>query len=267
MNNVADTAAWFEGIPQALDLWADAIEFSEARGIIGAAVWQRTERLRAVYHAGRWDEVLEEGEEVRRWFEEHGLSGQLDVFANVSPAAVLVHRGEIAAAARHVETLLPAARESSDPQVLVPGLEAAALLAFTSGDLEDALGLIRELVELASGKGWRSACLAWPVRIAAAIGELDLAAAFLDGSEHDSAWDRAARPGAQAVLAEARGATDQAALLYAEAAERWEAYGSVVERAYTLMGLARVAGDAKAQREGEAIFSELGAAPVAARAA
>ncbi len=267
MNNVADTAAWFEGIPQALDLWADAIEFSEARGIIGAAVWQRTERLRAVYHAGRWDEVLEEGEEVRRWFEEHGLSGQLDVFANVSPAAVLVHRGALAAAAARVEVLLPAARQSSDPQVLVPGLEAAALLAFTSGDLEDALGLIRELVELASWRSWRSTCLAWPVRIAAAIGELDLAAAFLEGSEHDSAWDRAARPGAQAVLAEARGATDQAALLYAEAAERWGAYGSVVERAYTLMGLARVAGDAKAQREGEAIFSELGAAPVAARAA
>ena len=51
-----------------------------------------------------------------------------------------------------------------------------------------------------------------------------------------------------------------------EAAERWDEYGSIVERAYALLGLGRC-GDAKALREGEAIFERLGASPVVAQAA
>jgi len=113
---------------------------------------------------------------------------------------------------------------------------------------------------------WRSVCLAWPVRVAVASGELDLAAAFLEGSEHDSAWDLAARPGARALLAEARG-RGEAAGRYAEAAGRWAEYGSVVEQAYALLGLGRVVSDAKALREGQSIFDDLGASPVVAQAA
>ena len=53
-------------------------------------------------------------------------------------------------------------------------------------------------------------------------------------------------------------------MLYREAAERWEAYGSVVERGYALLGLGRC-GDAKALGEGQAIFAGLGASPVVAQ--
>ncbi|MDQ3670353.1 MAG: hypothetical protein M3377_08765, partial [Actinomycetota bacterium] len=112
---------------------------------------------------------------------------------------------------------------------------------------------------------WRSFCLRWPVRVATAAGEFQLAEAFLDGSQHASAWDGCARPTALAILAEGRGRLDDAAMLYREAAERWERYGSVVERGYALLGLGR--GDAKALREGEAIFAGLGASPVVAQAA
>jgi len=68
------------------------------------------------------------------------------------------------------------------------------------------------------------------------------------------------------MLAEAEGRTDEAVGLYREAVERWDEYGSVVERAYALLGLGRC-GDAKALRDGEAIFASLGASPVVARAA
>jgi hypothetical protein len=59
---------------------------------------------------------------------------------------------------------------------------------------------------------------------------------------------------------------DEAAELYQEAAELWERYGSVVEQAYALLGLGRC-GDAKALREGQAMFAGLGASPVVAQAA
>ena len=105
------------------------------------------------------------------------------------------------------------------------------------------------------------------MRIATAAGDLELAEAFLTGSEHDSAWDDCARRGARAMLAEAGGHVDGAAALYREAVESWAEYGSVVEQAYALLGLGRVAGDPDAAREGSAIFERLGARPVAELAA
>ena len=113
---------------------------------------------------------------------------------------------------------------------------------------------------------WRSVCLTWPVRVAAAAGELERAEAFLEGSEHVSAWDACARPAALAALAEARGRPDEAAALYREAPTRWGEYGSVVERGYALLGLGRC-GDAAALREGQAVFAGLVASPVLAKAA
>ena len=267
-NNLADAKLWFEGTGTALELWDETIEFSRARGLDGLVTWQRGERLRALYHLGRWDTVVAEGDELMRWIDEQGARGQLDVFVRVPLAAVLVHRGRIAGAEAHVEELLITARESSDPQVLVPALDVAALIASAAGRPEAALEHVRELERSTRvGPGWRSACLGWPVRLAVAYGEHELAEAFLDGSEHDSAWDRAARSAAEAALAEARGDLERAATLYRTASAQWKEYGSVVEQAYALLGLARVAGDPDAAREGAAIFERLGARPVAELAA
>jgi class 3 adenylate cyclase/tetratricopeptide (TPR) repeat protein len=266
-NNLADTTGWFEGLRQARDIWDEGIEFSRGRGRTGNVMWQRGERLRCLYHAGDWDELLHEADEILHWGSEHGY-GQLEVFAHMGLADVLTHRGLVVDAAAHVGALLPQARESGDPQVLVPGLCVAALVASARLDTTTALECVTEL-ELLTRVGsptWRSLCLVWPVRAAVAAGELELGVAFLEGSEHDSAWDGCARSAARAMIAEANGRLDEAATLYREAAERWERYGSVVEQAYALLGLGRC-GDAKALREGEAIFASLGASPVVAQAA
>ena len=175
-----------------------------------------------------------------------------------------MHRGSITVAETHVRELLATARESSDPQVLVPGLEVAALVSSAAGRYETGLEHVRELERLTrESLVWRSSCLGWPVRLAVANGDLELAEAFLHDSEHDSAWDRAARPAARGALAEAHGRFEEAAAFHREAAENWSEYGSVVKQAYALLGLGRVANDAKATREGAAIFERLGARPVA----
>ncbi|MBA3736487.1 MAG: AAA family ATPase [Actinobacteria bacterium] len=265
MNNLADATGWFEGLREARKLWDEGIAFSYARGAIEQALWQRGERLRSLYHLGDWDELEREAADILSWLEEHG-GGQLEPIARAHLANVLVHRGLLSRAAAEVDALLPAARDSGEPQVLVPGLAVGALVASAQEDLETVLERVTELERVTRGGAptWRSVGLVWPVRLA--IGHRDLAESFFEGSEHDSTWGRCARLGATAMIAEASGNIGEAAALFEQAAAEWERYGSVVEQGYALLGLGRC-GNAKALREGNAIFAALGASPVLAEAA
>jgi class 3 adenylate cyclase/tetratricopeptide (TPR) repeat protein len=266
MNNLGDGLRYFVGVREGLAQLDEAVEFSRSRGLKDPEMWQRGERLQPLYHLGEWDELRREADDVLAWDEASG-GGQVGTLVRVYLAHVLVHSGAVADAAAHVEALLPKARESGDPQVLVPGLTAAALVEAARGADTHALEHVRELEPLTRDKSaWRDYCLVWPVRIAAAAGDVELAQAYLDVPEIDSAWNRSARVAARALFAEAAGREDEAASLYREAAERWQAYGSVVEQAYALLGLGRC-GDAKGLRGGQAIFARLGASPVLAQAA
>ncbi|MDH4102994.1 MAG: AAA family ATPase [Thermoleophilia bacterium] len=266
MNNLGDGLGYFVGIREALAQWDEAVEFSRGRGLKGPEMWQRGERLRALYHLGEWDELRREAEEVVAWEQRSG-GGQLEVIARANLVHVLVHTGAVADAEANVDALVPPARESGDPQVLVPGLATAALVAAALGNDARALQHVVELEALTRGHPtWRDYCLVWPARVAIAAGEPELVEAFLDDKEYDAAWSRCARLTARAMLAEARGERGEASALFREAAGRWDEYGSVVERGYALLGIGRC-GDAKASREGEVIFANLGASPVVARAA
>ncbi len=266
LNNLADGEAWYLGLRQARETWEHAIRFSRERGLTAGMMWQRGERLRCLYHAGEWDDALPEAAEVLRWDIDSG-EGPLSVYARLPVAEIHLHRGDLAEAQAQTGALLEVARRSGDPQVLVPGLSACALVASAAGETERALAHLAELDEATHGLvTWRSFCLAEPLRIALGEGQVEFAEQFLGGSRHASAFDDAARPGAEAALAEARGSIDVAAPLFREAAARWDEYGSVVEQAYALLGLGRC-GDEDAAREAEAIFARLGARPVLARAA
>jgi tetratricopeptide (TPR) repeat protein len=266
MNNLGDGLGYFVGLREARTEWEEAIEFSAIRGLAFAEMWQRGERLRALFHLGDWDELLREADEIVRWEQEHG-AGQLEIIARIHLAGVLVHRDRRPEAAGSVDVLLPRARESADPQVLVPALTIAALVAAAGGDEIGAVEHVRELEELTRDSvAWRNYELLWPSRIAVAAGRVELAEAFLEGAGETSVWDRCTRLAARALLAESRKEDDQAVRAYREAAERWDAFGSVIEQAYALIGAGR-SGDARAAREGEAIFTRLGASPVLAKAA
>ena len=265
INNLADGIGYFVGLREALTHWDEGIAFSYGRGLTGIEMWQRGERLRALYHLGDWAELLSEADEVLDWEQRHG-GGQLEVIARIHLASVLVHHGAFDNAKANVDALVPKARESGDPQVLVPGLSTAALVAAALGDTQRALAFVRELLESRSPI-WRDYCLVWPARIAIGSGEPELAEAFLEAStESSAAWNVCAHLTARAMLAEDAGQSDEAARLYRDAAERWDSYGSIVERGYALLGLGRC-GDVKAQIEGQVIFAALGASPLVAKAA
>jgi class 3 adenylate cyclase/tetratricopeptide (TPR) repeat protein len=265
MNNLAEALYYYRSVPDCLAMWAESIDFSRSRGLKDGEMWQGGERLKALYHLGEWDELLAGAAVVLGWARAQGV-GQLEVLVRITVADVLAHRGSLVEASEHVRELVPLARESGDPQVVVPGLSVDALVAWASGDRARSLANVVELEELTrASPAWRAYCLLWPARIAVAAGRLELASAFLE-SQLASAWGAGARAAARAALAEAHGELEEAAARYREAAERWEAHGSVVERAYALLGLGRC-GDASALVESDAIFARLGAAPVLAKAA
>jgi tetratricopeptide (TPR) repeat protein len=266
MNNLGDGLGYFVGLREARAEFEAAIEFSVSRGLTYAEMWQRGERLRPLFHLGEWDELRREADEVVRWEQAHGGS-QLEVIARIHRAGVLVHTGERSEAAANVEALLPRARESGDPQVLVPGLTIAALVAAGQRDEGTALGYVRELEGLTrSNRAWRGYGLLWPSRIAVAAGRLELAESFLQSAAGSSNWEACTNLAGRALFTEARGEVDTARALYREASERWETFGSVVEQGYALIGAGRC-GDPAAARDGQAIFARLGAQPVYARAA
>jgi tetratricopeptide (TPR) repeat protein len=266
MNNLADGEAWFLGLGLARETWEQAIQFSRERGVTAGVMWQRGERLRCLYHAGEWDDALVEADEVLAWDLKSG-AGPLEVYARWPMAGIHVHRGNLDEAEAQVAALLPSARRSGDQQVLVPGLSMAALVASAAGDLKRTVACLEELELVTHDQlAWRSFCRVEPLRIAVGAGRLDLAEAFACGTTFGAAWDACARLTADAAIAEARGATADAADGYRRAAELWGSYGSLVETAYALLGLGRC-GDAEAAREADGLFTRLGARPVLARAA
>jgi tetratricopeptide (TPR) repeat protein len=266
MNNLADTESWYVGLRQARETWDEAIEFSRGRGINAAVMWQRGERLRALYHGGEWDDALADATELLAWDLERG-GGPLEVYAQLPLAGINVHRGNVGEAQAHVDALVRAARKSGDPQVVVPALAMAALVASATDDVTGAVEHLTELERITAGEpAWRAYCQVEPTRIALAASQRPLAEKFLDNIEFVPGWGRCARPTARAALAEAAGDLETATSCYREAARCWEEYGSVLEQAYALLGLGRC-GDVAAAREADDVFGRLDARPVLARAA
>ena len=77
------------------------------------------------------------------------------------------------------------------------------------------------------------------MRAALALEEPRLAARLLDGVQARTPLQEHALCACRAQLAEANGRHEEAATLYAEAADRWRQFGNVPERAYALLGQGR----------------------------
>jgi hypothetical protein len=173
------------------------------------------------------------------------------------------------------DRFLAGARQSGDLQVLVPALAVAALVDDAEGARGSAVALVRELERSTRDyAGWRAHELSAAVRVCAGAGELDLAERLLEGPAEIVARDRNQSLTAHAVLAEARGETEQAAALYGEAATRWTQFGHALERSLALLGRGRclTATDRSDEAAGplaeaEAAFALLAAPPLLEEAA
>jgi class 3 adenylate cyclase/tetratricopeptide (TPR) repeat protein len=268
--NYADCVWFLEGPRRALEIHRAGQEFGFRRGV-GFATWSRAETVWMLFDQGRWDELLEH---VARVVEEDAGASQITTMVSPFRALVLVRRGQVSEAAAMIDDFLPRARAVVDPQVLAPALLIAAEIRLGQDDRAGATTLLSELEEGTRDQPfWTLLYVADLVRAAVAARHPGHARRFVDEPGAGPARHAHGRMSARATLAEADGALEEAAALYAEAAVAWDAYGGVVERAMANLGAGRTLAalgrhDEAATPLGAAreTFSEIGATPLLAEA-
>jgi class 3 adenylate cyclase/tetratricopeptide (TPR) repeat protein len=273
-NNLAEPVWLVDGSTAALELCQEGIDFAERRGLAWPAIWLRASTLGPLLDLGRWDEVLALAGEAIAWDHAHG-GDYLAVGCQRYMTLVRLWRGELDAAGALAAEALPRAREIDDLQQLVPALVNAALVAQAGGDRETALALAEEAVQLtterAGGHRFRGQYLADLVRLTAEAAPA-LARDLVERARPTATRYRLAALTARAVLAETAGDAEQAAGLHAEAAGGWLAYGQLLEHGRALLGAGRCRtrlgdpGSRAMLRDAHAVFTRLGAHPLAAEA-
>jgi class 3 adenylate cyclase/tetratricopeptide (TPR) repeat protein len=249
------------------ELVVEGLEFARSRGHVHHVAYSRVLLLWYRFHGGDWDEVVKEADELIEWDRERGGT-LLEVYACVGAARVLVHRGHEEKAASVISAALLRARRIGEPQLLFPTLATAALGALARDDRAAAVALLDEYESLrAASPGFDlGEDLVWLVTAALGSGDGARASRLLDGPVPVSACAQHGRAHCRALVAAASGRSDEAAQLFAEAADGWSSWGSVPLRAYALVGLGACAGDTAALEAGREIFATLGAEPVGAGA-
>jgi tetratricopeptide (TPR) repeat protein len=239
-NNLAYELWFWEGPGAALEVWEQMLAFCRVRGFATGEMWAESGRLESLFDVGRWDEAFGLASELREWGRAHGYR-RVSLIAAIYLGWVHLRRGELDAAARDVEELLPPAREIGYGEFLAPALMIAADTALARGDPGAALGYVREF-EASTGSNpeyWR---LFLPVaaRVLVGAGAVEEAAGIVRGSDEGASRRLylSLRTSA-AIVAEARGDVVAAAEAYAEVADRWAGYGFVLEEARSRIGLGR----------------------------
>ena len=274
-NNLAEPVWLVEGPDAALAVCEDGVDFAERRGLSEAAMWLRASTLGPLLDLGRWDEAVTLADEAIAWDLAHG-GDYLAIGCRRYVTLILAWQGDLIAARDLSSRVLPRAREIDDLQQLVPALVNAALVAQATGDPPAALALVTEAAQLttdrAGGHRFLGQHVADMVRIAATPAPA-LARDLIAAAEPTATRYRLAATTAAAVLAESMGELEQAASLFAEAADGWGSYRQVLEHALALLGQGRCL-TGMGGSEGETVLrvaherlKALGARPSAAEAA
>jgi tetratricopeptide (TPR) repeat protein len=171
--------------------------------------------------------------------------------------------------AETAERTLAEVRRTGLFEYLVDGIAAAAHTRIALDDASGTLQLIHELLDRGELGDSIEYAFLLPgfVRIALAAGNSEVAEQLISRVEPNLPIREHALASARALLAESRGEYGEAARLFADAAERWGAFGAVLEQAYALLGQGRTLvalGDPGADptlRRACALFDEMRARP------
>ncbi|MFB3737373.1 MAG: AAA family ATPase [Candidatus Velamenicoccus archaeovorus] len=267
--NLAVSLWIHDGPAIAAQVWSAAVEYSELRGFVTEAMWSKAGQLEVLYDLGKWDQLLGIAAEMDG-FDRAGGGGQIGTFAEFYRAMVSIRRGEIARAVADEEEFLPKVRTAERPEFLAPALTVGATIERVRGHHRTAVELIEEFRRATeAAPNYRLHYLPDALRVLEACGELASpegrarAESLLPAEELTAARLEHCRVNAEAILAEARGELQRAAELYADAASRWQTYGSVPERGQALLALGRCLtalhdpGAAERLREAREVFASL----------
>jgi hypothetical protein len=203
-------------------------------------VWQlEANRPGLLAELGRMSEALDD---CGRFIRTVGDRGDVYTLVEVRSLEVgcRLSRGEQVSASE-VTWLIETARKIGTIDILVMGLSAAAAAALANAQPKDACSLLSEL------GGWQGSRatpyyargLPGMVRTALGAGDRGLAERLAEGIVLRNPLNESALCASRAALREHAAEHHEAAMLYAEAAERWRTFGNVPECAYALLARGR----------------------------
>jgi len=271
--NFAEALWAFEGPEASLTVARAGIDFCERRGIAGQALVSAAMSLEPLVQLGVWEQALALAGSLAARAEGSGSTFVL-LMARSTQARLLAERGEGEQACAHADWLVETARATGESQQIAPALGGVARARLASREREQAAALLAELERTPNFREnpYYPAHLPDLVRAALACAEPALAERLAEGAEPLTPLHEHAFCAVRAALTEAAGAHEQAAALYAEAAERWRRFGAVPELGHALLGqgrcllaLNRPSAEA-VLREARQTFAGLGARPLVATA-
>jgi tetratricopeptide (TPR) repeat protein len=267
-NNLGVQLWAFEGPVAALGAMRVGIAFARTRGIADAVNFTTAGTLDLLVDSGEHDEALEVAAVLSERLDEGDTMALVVVHA--ARARILALRGHVAQIAGSLDWLESTSREAGSAESVVFGLGSSALARAGMGQDQAAAALLAEVV---ASPGAREVMALLPamVRVALAIGERELAERLVGALETRSPYADHALVAANAALTESRGDLQRAAGSYADAAERWERFGVMPERAFALLGqgrclvgLGRSTQATSVLRRARELFDRLGASPALA---
>jgi class 3 adenylate cyclase/tetratricopeptide (TPR) repeat protein len=271
-NNLALASWQYEGPQAALAACREGIDFCQRRGITELALAIAAMSTTFLAELGQAEQALAEAEPLAE-----RLQTADDVYF-IEPRAVQLRLLAERGAHEHApnpEELVATARAGGESQFCALAFAAAARLLLAQGRRQQAQALLAELEQIAGirAEPYYASLLPGLVRTALGLDDAVLAERLVDGVPPVTPLAEHALGASRAQLAEAAGDHARAAALYAEAAERWQRFGNVPERAYALLGQGRclaALGDAAAdasQREARDVFASMTYKPALAETA
>jgi class 3 adenylate cyclase/tetratricopeptide (TPR) repeat protein len=270
-NNLALGRWVFEGPEPALQEYRAGIAFAQARGLMQMVDFMTTGMLDLLAEGGHLDEALEVVAGIASRLENEDVVSLVQVRA--AEARILALRGQVAQVADSLDRIESLSREAGSVDDAVIRLGSSAIARAGLGQHQRAAVLLAELETTPAVRESPNyaAFLPGMVRTALTLGDRELAERLVDGVEPRYPYAELALVAANATLAEARGDLHDASEAYADAADRWDRFGVVPERAFALLGQGRCLLElglpseaAPALRQAREIFGALGAAPARA---
>ena len=237
-NNLALVVWQYEGTQAALAACVEGIDFCERRGIAEFALGIAGTTTTFLAELGQTEQALAEAVPLAERLQ---AAGDVNVTEPRSVQLRLLAERDAHERAPAADELVATARESSEPQDYALVFTAAAQLLLAQGHRERASALLVELEQVVGTRAepYYAAALPALVRTALVLRQPELAKLLVEDVEpRTPLFDHALRV-CRAQLGEAAGDHAEAAVLYAEGAERWREFGNVPERAYALLGQGR----------------------------
>jgi tetratricopeptide (TPR) repeat protein len=259
-----------EGPRPTLEIQRAGLAFAERRGHEELVPVLQTSMNDCLIDLGSYDEAMSVCHQLDPILESAGDLWNL-TWVRCARAMIDARRGRPSEAADAAEWAARLARAwvSDDPQfVTVLSVHAGIRLAL--GDTAGALAVLSEVAAIPRIREEPEYIKTLPQMVATALGagDLDLATRLAEAVVPVWPLHEDSVLTARAMLAEHGGRPDEAAVLYADAAERWERFEMPWERAQARLGLGRCylalgrGNDAAAAlREARDLFEGLGAGP------